>query len=45
MNLTLDDFDEEYVRDMSTGTCPDCGAVVELAALVVERVLIGQKRR
>ena len=36
MNLALDDFDEEYVREMSTGTCPSCGHVVELGALVVE---------
>jgi len=37
MNLELDAFDEEYVREMSTGTCPDCGHAVELGALVVER--------
>ena len=36
MNLELDDFDQEYLRDMSTGTCPDCGGVVELGSLVVE---------
>ena len=37
MNLELDDLDDEYIREMSTGTCPDCGHVVELGALVVER--------
>jgi endogenous inhibitor of DNA gyrase (YacG/DUF329 family) len=36
MNLGLDDFDEKYVREMSTGTCPSCGHEVELGALVVE---------
>jgi hypothetical protein len=36
MNLGLDDFDEEYVREMTTGTCGSCGHVVELGALVVE---------
>jgi len=37
VNLSLgDDFDEEYLREASTATCPDCGHVVELDTLVVE---------
>ena len=37
MNLELDpQFDDDYIREMSTGTCPDCGGVVELGSLVVE---------
>jgi uncharacterized protein (UPF0212 family) len=35
MNLQLDNFDDDYVREMSTGRCPACGHVVELGALVV----------
>jgi hypothetical protein len=36
LNLDLDDFDDEYVREASTATCPECGFVVDLGALVVE---------
>ncbi len=36
MNLDLDDFDEEYLREASTATCPSCGHVVELDTLIVE---------
>jgi len=36
MNLDLDDFDEEYLREASTATCPSCGQVVELDTLIVE---------
>ncbi len=35
MNFGLDDFDEEYPREASTATCPSCGHVVELDALIV----------
>ena len=36
VNLNLDDdFDEEYLRQASTATCPTCGHVVELHTLVV----------
>jgi hypothetical protein len=38
MNLELDpQFEVDYIREMSTGTCPDCGHVVDLGALVVGR--------
>jgi hypothetical protein len=36
VNLDLDDFDDDYVRRASTATCPSCGFVVELDALVVK---------
>ncbi|GIW41430.1 MAG: hypothetical protein KatS3mg076_2007 [Candidatus Binatia bacterium] len=35
INLTLDSFDEEYLREATTSKCPECGYVVEHAALVV----------
>jgi len=37
MNLTLDNFDEEYIEKMTTGVCPSCGHKVKLGALVVRR--------
>ena len=36
LNLNLDDFDEEYIRQASSATCPACGYVVALETLVVE---------
>jgi endogenous inhibitor of DNA gyrase (YacG/DUF329 family) len=36
MNLNLEHFDEEDIRDASTATCPRCGQVVDLGALIVE---------
>jgi len=35
MNLTLDDFDDAYIEQMSTATCPSCGHRVSLDVLVV----------
>ncbi len=35
MNLRLDDFSPEYIDEMSTATCPDCGHKVSLSVLVV----------
>ena len=35
MNLGLDDFNDDYIEDMSTGTCPECGHKVSLGSLVV----------
>ena len=37
MNLELDNFDDEYIREMSTAACPDCGHVADLDVLVVGR--------
>jgi endogenous inhibitor of DNA gyrase (YacG/DUF329 family) len=34
INLDLDDFDEAYLREASTATCPSCGHIVELDTLV-----------
>jgi len=31
----LDNFDDDYVREATTGKCPDCGTVVDLGSLVV----------
>ena len=35
VNLDLDAFSEEHVRQATTTTCPTCGHVVELGTLVV----------
>jgi len=35
INLDLDDFDEEYLREASTATCPKCRHVVELDTLIL----------
>ncbi len=36
VNLSIDpDFDDAYLRECSTATCPACGHVVELGSLVV----------
>jgi uncharacterized protein (UPF0212 family) len=37
MNLQLDEFEQDYVREMTTGTCPACDCVVELGALIIGR--------
>jgi len=36
VNLDLDDFGADYLRECSTATCPRCAHVVELDTLVVE---------
>ncbi len=36
LNLDLDDFDEEYVREASTATCPSCHRLVEIGTLIVQ---------
>ncbi len=35
MNLQIDDFDEDYIEEASTATCPHCGYKVHLDVLVV----------
>ena len=35
LNLDLDNFDEAYIEEASTATCPDCGHRVELDLLIV----------
>lgn len=37
MNLRLDHFDDDYIEEMSTGTCPYCGYKVDLDTLVVSK--------
>ena len=36
VNLDLDDFDEEYLDQCSSATCPECQHKVTLDVLVVE---------
>lgn len=35
INLTLDDFDEEYLERATTSTCPECGHKVRYNVLTV----------
>lgn len=35
INLSLDHFDDEYLREASTATCPKCQTVVDLNTLMV----------
>ena len=35
MNLGLDDFDDEYLEEMSTATCPFCHHKINLDVLIV----------
>ena len=35
LNLALDNFDDDYIREASTATCPNCGKVVNLGVLIV----------
>ena len=35
INLTMDDFDDDYIRQCSTSTCPHCGYTVEHDVLIV----------
>lgn len=37
MNLALDNFDEDYIREASTVTCPNCGYKIDLSVLIVDR--------
>ncbi|MBC8327647.1 MAG: hypothetical protein H8E31_02765 [Planctomycetes bacterium] len=37
VNLNLDDFDDDYLEEASTSTCPRCGFRVDHAMLVVNR--------
>jgi len=36
INLQLDNFDSDYIEEMSTGTCPECGQKIALDSLVVQ---------
>ncbi len=37
INLDLDDFDDAYIEEASTATCPACGHKLAIANLIVER--------
>ena len=36
MNLTLDDFDDDYIEEASSVTCPSCKTKVRMGSLVVD---------
>ena len=38
MDLALDDFDDDYIKQMSTTTCPECGVKGPIGSLVVREV-------
>ena len=38
MNLAIDDFDDDYLEQMSTTTCPECGVKRSIGSLVVREV-------
>ena len=38
INLALDDFDDDYLEQASTTTCPECGVKHEIASLVVRDI-------
>ncbi len=35
INLKLDDFDDDYIEEATTATCPYCGHKVDLGGLIV----------
>lgn len=35
--MALDDFDDDYLEQASTTTCPRCGVERDLATLIVRR--------
>lgn len=37
INLQLDDFDEEYLQEATSATCPQCGTRVDLPTLIVDK--------
>jgi predicted RNA-binding Zn-ribbon protein involved in translation (DUF1610 family) len=37
VNLMLDDFDEEYLEQCSSATCPACGHKIKISMLVVDK--------
>ena len=38
MNLSLDDFDDDYLEQMPTTTCPECAGQRSIGSLVVREV-------
>ena len=38
MSLELDDFDDDYLEQMSTTICPECGGKPSIGSLVVREV-------
>ncbi len=37
INLSLDDFDDEYLEEATTTTCPECRVKYDLGTLCVRR--------
>jgi DNA-directed RNA polymerase subunit RPC12/RpoP len=35
LNLDLDRFSDDYIRQATTAACPECGHLVKLATLIV----------
>jgi hypothetical protein len=36
LNFALEDFDDDYVREATSATCPRCRTTIPIGALVVE---------
>ena len=36
VNMTIDDFDDEYLDECSSAICPQCGYKVEFDTLIVD---------
>ena len=37
INMALDDFDVDYLKQATTTTCPACGVIHDLGTLIVRR--------
>ena len=37
INLSLDDFDDDYLEEASTTTCPECGVKYDLGTVFARR--------
>jgi len=37
INLMLDDFDDDYLDQATSATCPNCGTKVPLSSLIVDK--------
>ena len=37
INLSLDDFDDDYLEEATTTTCPECGVKYDLGTLFARR--------
>ena len=37
INMSLDDFDDDYLEEATTTTCPECGVKYDLGTLLARR--------